>query len=298
MIPTTMRQRKVMLVLPLLVIPFLTLGFYALGGGGDVKETKVSDGLNLQLPAANLPDNVMDKLQFYEQADKDSAKLQEWMRNDPYYQRQTDTLIPAMDELEALTTTTASKYNQRLNVSPYDSKVNQPEEQVLQKLNLLQQALQTNTSPVKHQEEPYAGTVSNADLTNDVDRLEDMMQQLHGKEDPEIKVINNVMDKILDIQHPGRVKDRMKEQSRQQQDRVFAISKVSDDDTMVNGFYGMGDDRVIAEQNTVAAVVHANQVMVNGAVVKFRLTDNIYINGDLVPKGNFVFGMAKTLSCC
>ena len=291
----TTKQRKFMLVFPLLVIPFLTLAFYALGGGSTAEKTKVADGLNLQLPDAHLKtDQVMDKLQFYEQADKDSAKLQEWMRSDPYYQRPTDTLVPVINELEELTTTTASKYNQRLNVSPYDTKKGKPEEEVMQKLSLLQKALQTNAIPAQQSGEVYGGTPSNPDLTNDVDRLEEMMQQLNSGngEDPEIKQLNIVMDKILDIQHPGRVKERMQEKVQLHKGQVFSVSKVSYNDTIVQGFYGMVNDQVDDVQNAIEAVVHANQVLVNGAVIKFRLVHPIYIHGALIPKGTFVFGVA------
>ncbi len=45
--------------------------------------------------------------------------------------------------------------------------------------------------------------------------------------------------------------------------------------------------------NAIEAVVHANQVLVNGAVIKFRLSTDIYINGTLIPKDNFVFGTAS-----
>jgi conjugative transposon TraM protein len=33
--------------------------------------------------------------------------------------------------------------------------------------------------------------------------------------------------------------------------------------------------------------------LVNGAVVKLRLLNDLYINGSLIPKGNFVFGIAS-----
>ena len=73
------KQRKMLLVLPLLVIPFLTMAFWALGGGSIKAETSITaKGLNLNLPDANLKDDkVMDKLSFYDKADKDSLKMAE-----------------------------------------------------------------------------------------------------------------------------------------------------------------------------------------------------------------------------
>ncbi len=114
------RKRKMMLVLPLLVIPFLTMAFWALGGGkGNSQPISVSinQGLNPKLPDANLKEEkLLDKLGFYDKADKDSAKMAEWMRSDPYYNQKPDTETVSTDELEQLTQVTASKYNQRLNL--------------------------------------------------------------------------------------------------------------------------------------------------------------------------------------
>ena len=107
------KQRKLLLVLPLLAIPFLTMAFWALGGGkGKEKMAVNGPGLNLDLPDARLQeDKLMDKLSFYEKADKDSMRMAEWMRSDPYYKRDSSPVFP--DELEELTTMTAGKYNQR-----------------------------------------------------------------------------------------------------------------------------------------------------------------------------------------
>ncbi len=89
-----LRKRKMMLVLPLMVIPFLTMAFWALGGGqsGQAATSAKQTGLNLNLPDAGLKDdNLANKLSFYEKADKDSMKLEELMRNDPYYKKKQDT---------------------------------------------------------------------------------------------------------------------------------------------------------------------------------------------------------------
>ena len=68
-----LRQRKMLLVLPLMVIPFITMAFWALGGGkgsADKNQPDTIAGLNLQLPNANLKDEKnADKLSFYKDAD-------------------------------------------------------------------------------------------------------------------------------------------------------------------------------------------------------------------------------------
>jgi hypothetical protein len=84
-----LRKRKMMMVIPFLVLPFLTMAFWAMGGGKttSLKTDKTQpQGLNLKLPNATFKDDKFtDKMSFYDQADRDSLKLAELMRNDPYY---------------------------------------------------------------------------------------------------------------------------------------------------------------------------------------------------------------------
>ena len=91
---TILRKRKFYLVLPLLALPFVTLAFWALGGGKTSEEAKPATGLNLQLPDAKLKDDKnLDKLSFYNQADKDSLKREEALRNDPNFRVHPDTAM-------------------------------------------------------------------------------------------------------------------------------------------------------------------------------------------------------------
>ncbi|MBN8878074.1 MAG: conjugative transposon protein TraM [Sphingobacteriales bacterium] len=292
---TSAKRRKMLLVMPLLVIPFLTLAFYALGGGkGKTEKVVAESGLNLQLPDANLKEEkLMDKLGFYDKADKDSAKLAEWMRSDPYYKEQMQMPEPSTQELEQLTENTASKHNQRLNVSPYETTINKPEDQVMQKLSLLQKELNKNTTPTYSQSNEYGYNRTSPELSGDVDRLEAMMNMMStgDGEDPEIKQLSTVMDKILDVQHPSRVKERMKEKSMQQSSNALAVSAISSDDTTAKGFYSL-DNRIDAKQsNAIEAVVNENQVLVNGAVIKLRLLQDVFVSNQKIPAGTFVFGI-------
>src|SRR4051812_14911575 len=88
--PQLLRKRKLLLGLPLLVLPFVTLLFWTLGGGKSgrvqAQQTDSQQGLNTQLPDANLKDDKrLDKLSYYEKAASDSAKLKGLIRNDSYY---------------------------------------------------------------------------------------------------------------------------------------------------------------------------------------------------------------------
>jgi len=308
--PKFLRQRKMMLILPVLVIPFVTMAFWALGGGqGNAKANlaEKKQGLNLQLPDANLKDDKnADKLSFYNEADADSLKREEHLRNDPYYKdslsAMQNLLIPDTANLLSI----APSYN-GLNYSPYKQGTDANEQRIYQKINEINKQINqpetTADSPISNNQ-----TIEgNEQFSNEVDRLQEMMMQMSGnpQSDPEMEQLNGTLEKILDIQHPDRVKNKLKEKSLKNKEQVFIISKqpvknnISLLDTgkskkpIENKFYGIEKDVETEEQNTVEAVVHQTQTLVNGAVVKLRLLNDIYLNGSLVPKGNFVFGIAE-----
>ncbi|MBS1744855.1 MAG: conjugative transposon protein TraM [Bacteroidetes bacterium] len=305
------RKQKMMLMLPLLVIPFLTMAFWALGGGNGKEAVASTEqkGLNLNLPDAKLKeDNLTDKLSFYDKADKDSAKMEEWMRTDPYYHQKKDTGLVQMNELELLTQNSANKYNQRLNTSPYEYSSNNPEQKLMEKLSMLQKEI--NKQPESETVTNNNDTDSNREneFTNEVDRLENMLLTMNKTNtgDPEMQQLNGTLEKILDIQHPQRVKDKLKEKSLQQKQVVFAVvtepklANVTMIDTMKkkvntgNQFYGVTNESEEATEGfAIEAVVQSNQSLVNGAVIQLRLSTDVFINGILIPKGTLANGIAS-----
>lgn len=313
-----LQQRRFFTVLPLLVIPFLTLLFWALGGGKGISaEAKRNEpsGLNLELPKAYFTDEDenWNKFALYEKAKKDSLKYQQERKNDPYYQ--VDYLTDAsVKEEEKVKEPKKSRLNSSLNkrdrtIDPNEVKINKKLEQLYREL----ESTSINSSEVS--EADYSTTINNNDqFASDVDRLEKMMlmMQESGAEDLEMQQIESVLEKILDIQYPERVKQRMKEQSLKDQAHAFSVetnpgqvySSSLDDDYMQtasihqftmygrNAFYGLEDDPAEASKtgNAIEAVIHDTQELVRGSTVKMRLLNDIYINGQLIPSGQFIYG--------
>lgn len=306
-----LRKRKMMLVLPLLVIPFLTMAFWALGGGTGSKNKNPiqTAGLNLNLPDAQLKDDKGEtKLSFYDKADKDSLKLLEQIKNDPFYLSKQDSFTSPVNEIEQLTVNSASKFNQRLNTSPYSSALANPEERLMEKLAQLQNQINQpeNSTTEKPGNEKFA--VYDDEFSQQVNQLQNMMQGMteNNTEDTEMKQLGNTLDKILDIQHPDRVKERLKEKSQKQKETVFIVSKypagfnISLLDTnkrkinQNDGFYGL--ENTLPEHNVdnaIEAIIPENTILVNNAVIKLRLATDIYINGVLIPKNNMVSGLVS-----
>jgi conjugative transposon TraM protein len=221
-----------------------------------------------------------------------------------------------LKELEQVTQSSAEKFNQSpvlqnrgLKISPYDQTKSPAEERVMKKLAELNSALNQPDENVSSDGvmDEYKST-KNLGLGSDVDKLENMMQNLNRSngDDPEIKQLDGTLEKILDIQHPERVKDRVREKSLKNKEVVFPITKATKEENISlldtgktkpdkeSAFFGLTDESSSFDvNNSIEAVVHESQILVNGTVVKLRLLNDVYINGSLIPKGNFVFGIAS-----
>jgi conjugative transposon TraM protein len=324
--PKFLRQRKFFTMLPLLVLPFITLMFWALGGGktNEANAKESSKGFNMQLPDAYLKeDKRLDKLSYYEKAASDSAKLKEQMKNDPYYNYEdTNALLVTGSLARGIDNKNSSLSH--INTSPYSGSVKYDpnEAKVYQKMEQLNKAL-NQPAQIQEQEQPADNPEASSYQTStgvseaDIDRLEQMMQTMNQPdgEDPEMQQLNGMLEKILDIQHPGRVEEKLRQVSEARKGEVFAVAvnnsndpvslldshsaaAAPDTDTQFpgqsNGFFSLADFNVSSDiPNAIQAVIHETQTLAAGSTVKLRLLQDIYINGVLIPKDNFLYGTAS-----
>ena len=324
--PKMLRQRKFLLMLPLLVLPFITLMFWSLGGGkveNVSAQPLTNKGFNMKLPDAYLKDErPLDKMSYYDKAASDSAKLEELMKNDPNY-RKHNSLNNDIDGIQTEDKSVSENYPGRgtLMTSPYGSVVSRDsnEVKVYRKLAELDEAMNRAANPAMGQKKDtsYNRSENTQVSTADIDRLEQMMQSMNQQkgEDPELHQLNGMLEKILDIQHPDRVQEKLRQTSHASKGQVFAVSAIAKEtpvslldntpdgrvdinstsinQSQQNGFYSL-DEPVLADvtQNAIQAVIHETQTLVAGSTVKLRLVNDVYINGMLIPKDNFLFGEA------
>lgn len=248
--PLAERKRKLLLVLPAFAVPFLTGFFFLLGGGkeaGASKNVPGGTGINMSLPAAQLKDNrSLSKMSFYEQADKDSASLQEKLKNDPYFGRSgangnKAVSIPGDGSLQGIKDNilkTHPELGSAVGQQAYypGSMAGRPadpnEQKVYDKIEQLNQALNApatvQTRPAVY---PGAGPAGESpDLHADVDRLERMLQNLKeggSGQDPQITGWNGVLDKILAIQNPPS-KDSLRQLSMKNKGKTYPVSATMD----------------------------------------------------------------------
>lgn len=233
-------KRKVLLVLPLLILPFAALAFYALDGGrGASSIPNKPVGINSALPdAAFSKEKPTDKMGIYNLGGKDSA----------------DAESSGLDQI-------ASRLGFQSQIK------NDPAAEIDQKLKQLNEQI---NSPVAGQP---AGSIKSRSVIvpgmgADVDRLEQLMVGMQGKggEDPEMRQLSGMLEKVLDIQHPQRVRDAYLDQVNRAPEERFAA---------------------------IPAIIADKQTLVQGAVLKLILTDTISLGGVRFPKGHEVFGLCN-----
>lgn len=271
-------KRKPLMVLPILALPFITLGFWALGGGKTSPQQKDSqaDRLNTKLPDAHKDERFVDKLSFYDKAIRDSIKLAESIRNDPYYKQDLQTVIGQ----------SLSNYPDALNNSPgLHSGPENSEKKLLEKLAILEQQLQESDSD----QQPYNSTTFSRKIDSYQDPEIENLNQTNS-EDPQLKQMEGMLDKILDIQHPERVKKKTSEISYD----ISQIFIVKDHPAYKKdtGFYGVSEPTPETNQNAIQAVIHQTQTLVNGSLVKFRLVSDLFMDSIKINAGNFLYGFA------
>jgi conjugative transposon TraM protein len=322
-----LQQRKFYMMLPLLVLPFVTLIYWVLFAKGAKKDqqTTQSQGLIMSLPDAMLKEDMeVNKLSFYERAAADSAKLSELIRKDPYRSDSPgykDSLQTG--QLAGLGAPFKAKGGQ-VN---YQGKTSAQagEEKVLKKLKALDDVLSETTRPeFSRQDMKSENSLRGDDSSGNeaADKFEALMAGLSQQssapdvyEDPELKELSGMLDKIIQIQNPGLDSQKIKEQSESSRGQVFAVQQpVSADPVSLlatnstedstetdpvrsisfeqNGFFGLDETVSSADQNAIPAVIAQTQTVVSGSTVKLRLTQDVYIAGVLIPKESFVYGIA------
>ncbi len=125
--------------------------------------------------------------------------------------------------------------------------------------------------------------------------------------DPELQQLGGMLENILDIQHPQRVQEKLKQSAESKKGIVFTVNPKKEidistslqktssiiDNLKGNSFYSVDDSAELESQpNAIQAVIHETQIIVNGSIVKLRLSCDINLQGTVIPKNTFLYGMA------
>lgn len=292
------RQRKFLIVLPIVVIPFMTLLLWSAGivGRADAQSMKGEahgkSGFNFQLPVARqASDSNWNKMQYYAKADKDSEKMR--------------SLIRAAEVSELGETQDISGM-----AMPLDPKEKAIEDKIAA-INKRLQAPSTDMEAINPENSSYANELPDPPPAEKAAALA-RMKAIHDwaenddtdSADPELDQLDGMLNKVLDIQHPERVQEKIQQRSEQNKRLVYPVVNKTDQipvsmmqpqrvQKSSNRFYGLNDsneeDRIPI--NTIPAEIPHEQVLVNGATVQLRLLADVYISGVRVPKNQLLYGV-------
>lgn len=318
----TTKQRSFYMMLPILVLPFVMVIFWALGGGkiNTVQAQQPTSGLNVELPGAHFDksDELWDKFALYEVAKRDSMKYEEARRSDPYYEvkiltaHNPDSIQPRNSHLNA-SLGDKKKYE---GISEQETLINEKLEQLTRQMNqpeMLSKKIDGRSGSAA------TGIVPSTD-NSDIDRLEKMMAVMMANDEPDrdIQQIENVLDKILTLQHPQENKPMEQvglsnalsvmpaytnedvtnfqgvdiPTEQQNIDTTKSGVEVLAVTIELNGFYGIGEESApVRMRNAMAAVVHDEQEVVNGSTIRLRLLQDVIINKQRLREGQFVYGI-------
>lgn len=309
----SLRRRRFLLVLPLLVLPFTTLLFWLMGGGqGSHGEARApeSSGINNTLPEASLSsDPGRGKLGYYQQAATDSVKWRERLKKEAYaFGDIVQGKFPGQQGARAADTSQAITHRETGGYTTLATE----QATAYRKLEQLQAMIADEPQgkmPGKGKGLPPSPRPAGSTKATDLARLEQLMQRLpeNTNADPELLQLNGMLEKILDIQHPERVRDKLRQHSEESRGVVFPVVPVAQQ-VRVSVLLGEGaaqdaepgqflaweaPSAQAQAQTALVAVVHEKQTVTAGSTVKLRLTGEAFLSGVLLAKDSFVYGVAS-----
>lgn len=283
------KERKFLLALPILTLPFLCLAFWAMGGGKG-NPTNIAQqhiGLDMTLPEAQVESYALNKLESYERAEKKASQVREQRRTDPFAgssieKEDTSHRSTAYTGQESTLQETENEVHEKL--SALEKLLNQPDIQ--------QKPVGQETTSVESEATGQEG----ASVDPDLQRLEAMMASVTEPEmeDPEMERIDSMLDKLLDVQHPQRVHERMSQLNDLEKKADFSVSldrnspqvKYFEEPAYAqreqNGFYSLenkSQQSFAAINPAIAAQVTKDQEVVTGSSIQMELTQSVFIDG-------------------
>jgi conjugative transposon TraM protein len=307
----------------LLVIVISAIVLYRTMFGNTRPGANGYDQLSLELPRA-LPaqDSAWKKLKFYEKADKDlggvpksfdslnleiadqststsffDSSLQE--KSDQWNKHLTSRLGDQGPQLFTPKDPTELKvYNklQELNTALANSKKNERISQLAPKRTASERFESSSLLRTKEPDTDADAIVANGD--------------------PEMRQIDGMLEKILDIQHPDRLKQKLKEKSRENVTHVYPVSLYdstvnvtmlavpgktypaqAESSTPKDSDPAFLSIRKVAneteELRPITAMIEERQTIVSGATVKIKLLTEVLVNGETLRKNQLVYGRAS-----
>lgn len=291
-------MRKLRLLAPLVCVLFLILAFYALGGGKGTDGAGADGmvkGVNMSLPLAHLDAKAAgaDKMAIYKQASRDSAKYWERIKADPYAAHRA-----ALDS-----TSTSLSGVQPLVASQVAA--NRQADSVLRRLSEMKRLIASPTRSVAALPpvETSAGVAAER-----AERLRRVLAvsgvKVKPADDPGMEKLDGMLDKLLRIQHPGAKEGALAPGEHfnaaivEAAPRESAVGNLGMSGGEPTGFMEIGDGTGVdssghGKEAALQAMVEGEQTLTAGSTVGLRLVEEAVVNGQRVPAGQMLYGLAS-----
>lgn len=270
-----MRQRRGLLLAPVVVLGVLTGTFMAFGGGrvASAMRREMAKGWDMRIPAAYLARlKKLSKLELYEQAGKDSAIRKQRVRIEDNYAKQ-------------------------LGIGEG------PEAQVVKGLKEVERVMRGKG--VRGVGLDGRRSVGVGGVNANIEKLERIVGVLHGKEapvDPEMAQLSLVLDKLAEVQ-------RVEGDTGRPRIEGVGVWRGSAGAAGISGggfaaasrrvvlpVSGLrdADDSLRQEDTTVIeAVVAEDQLLVSGGELRMELARDVWVGGQVVASGTPVYGVVS-----
>lgn len=318
-LPNPVQRRKGIfyLILPLVVLPLLLLCVNLLYPV-KAEDHAFSSRLNPQIPAPNLEELSVNKAEAYHYvSDQEKVKVKEdWtipiIGSIPSNDQDSWELYPEQFKTEQLGNTDTPTPSRGFLATGQNSSVstkrdsgirkspqNQAEE-IKKQVQELELMMQVATEVEADSPAVLAEGISVSSSPNpELERLEELMNSFESKtkqSDPELEQLDQLMEKLLDLQYPERVIQKMnqqeirpflEEENEEQVRKDFFAENIHLSQT--SGFYGLEADRLSGaespRQSTLKVLVHETQELIPGQSLKLKLQEEMSLKGMVVPKG-------------
>lgn len=309
--------KKLLIVVPLFFAVFAGVFYLAITAGNAGKQKKENQdssktAFNQKLPAANLSEKGKNKLEIYMQAQQDSARRKEEIEKDPYERRFFNPGPP--DQQPIAGNNAATRPYPLGDQEPSAAYMDANERKAKDKLRKLYAAFNENTDFIKNKNEDQQAPLSSlSSQTGNVSaqQLETLLAgtQTGDSSDAQMKQIETVLNKLLEVQHPELVRERLQQKMAASKNHILPVSiqPGSTDSFLVkenvsaaapreitqNDFFGLtGAETVSVEDKNEAilASIDQDQTVRDEGKVKLRLLQDVFIKDTRIPKDNFIYG--------
>jgi conjugative transposon TraM protein len=312
------KKQKLLIALPLFLILIAGLFF---GGVSILKKrtpeaepkTATKSAFNTKLPAPDLPAKDKNKLEIYMEAEKDSAKKKDEWDKDPnskkFYDPGSTTEVKKPGKFRVTPSPKSTVSGPATDViDPNEKKVNDRLQKLYAALNRSATGERQGKQPVM---DGFPGQGSIGQSNPQTAQLESLLQNARSSDtaaDPNLVRAEKVLDKVLDIQHPERVKERLQTGSVTTKPTEYTVTTSLPDTAQTepveqeiaspgyNAFYGLEleqDNDTASNATSIQAVVHETQTLQNGSTIKLRLLQDIFVGGHRITANNFIYGQCS-----